>query len=129
VWSPPRLRVDDRTIAPGTVAARYAVTFPAVDGGREVRAVAPGDRIRGPGGTRRVVDVLREAGMPRAIRSCWPLVRRLGDDPRVVWIPGVAVDGELHAAGRRRPGIAVHARSSSVATTGRGEGLAARPRG
>jgi tRNA(Ile)-lysidine synthase len=108
VWVPPPHRVPSGRIAPGTVAGRYDVTLPGEGAGLVVRATAPGDRIRGSGGTRRVVEVLREAGMPRAIRSRWPIVVERGSGGRVVWIPGVAADAERLAAGRRQPGLAIH---------------------
>jgi tRNA(Ile)-lysidine synthase len=109
MWAPPRHRIDPARTAPGTVGARYGVTLSDAGEGFEVRAAAPGDRIRGPGGTRRVVDVFRDAGMPREIRSRWPLVWQVAGDERLVWIPGIAVDAELLAAGRREPAVAIQA--------------------
>lgn len=109
VWAPPRHRVAAGRNAPGTDADRYAVTLPGGGGGLVVRAIVAGDRIRGPGGTRRVVDVLRDAGMPRAIRARWPVVEELGGRGRVVWIPGVAVDAERSVAGRLEPALAIQA--------------------
>jgi tRNA(Ile)-lysidine synthase len=111
-WSPPRHRVDLRRTAPGTVGVRYALVLPASATGLCVRASQPGDRIRGPGGTRRIAEVLRDTGMPRAIRAGWPLVCRTGDEEGIVWVPGVAVDVDLAAAGRRDPGIALQATPS-----------------
>ena len=112
VWVPPRHRVPAARTAPGTDGARYDVTLPGEVSGLTVRAVAPGDRIRGPGGTRRVADVLRDAGMPRAIRARWPIVEEAGAAARVVWIPGVAVDAERATAGRREPGLVIQVRPS-----------------
>jgi tRNA(Ile)-lysidine synthase len=109
IWAPPRHRIDPGRTAPGTVGTRYSVTLADAGPGFEVRAAVPGDRIRGPGGTRRVVDVFRDAGMPREIRSRWPLVWQVARDERLVWIPGIAVDAELSAAGRREPALAIQA--------------------
>lgn len=110
--APPRDPVDVRRIAPGTVDTRFAVILPGCVTSLQVRASRPGDRIRAAGGTRRVVDVLRDAGMPRAIRARWPLVCEVGADARIVWIPGVAVDAERLAAGRREPAMALQASPS-----------------
>jgi tRNA(Ile)-lysidine synthase len=53
-----------------------------------VRAREDGDRIRLPGGTKKVKKLLLEARIPRMERSAVPLVvDALG---RVLWIPGVA---------------------------------------
>jgi len=112
VWVPPRHRVPAGRTAPGTDGTRYDVALPGEVGGLTVRAMVPGDRIRGPGGTRRVADVLRDAGMPRAIRARWPIVEEAGAAARVVWIPGVAVDAERSTAGRREPGLVIQVRPS-----------------
>jgi tRNA(Ile)-lysidine synthase len=47
-----------------------------------------GDRIRLPGGTKKVKKLLLEARIPRAERSRVPLV--VDADGDVLWIPGVA---------------------------------------
>jgi tRNA(Ile)-lysidine synthase len=61
-----------------------------------LRAPRPGDRIRLRGGTRRVADVLAEAGVPREERAARRLLAR---DGRVVWIDGIEVaDGIDEAA-------------------------------
>lgn len=105
-WTPPQHPVDTRVTAPGTLSERYAVVLPEPVAGLEVRSLVAGDRIRGPAGTRRAAEVLRDAGMPRAVRTRWPAVVCEG---RLVWIPGVAVDANLSAAGRRAPALAVQA--------------------
>jgi tRNA(Ile)-lysidine synthase len=53
-----------------------------------VRARAAGDRIRLPGGTKKVKKLLLEARIPRAERPRVPLV--VDADGDVLWIPGVA---------------------------------------
>lgn len=58
------------------------------DGPWMLRRPRPGDRIRLRGGTRRVADVLAEAGIPREERAERRLLAR---DGQVVWIDGVEV--------------------------------------
>jgi tRNA(Ile)-lysidine synthase len=53
-----------------------------------VRAPRPGDRIRLPGGSRKVSDVLGDARIPRALRCRLAVVA--ARDGAVLWIPGVA---------------------------------------
>jgi len=61
-----------------------------------VRAREDGDRIRLPGGTKKVKKLLLEARIPRMERSAVPLVvDALGD---VLWIPGVARAARAGAA-------------------------------
>lgn len=55
-----------------------------------VRAARPGDRIRIPGGSKRVTDALAEARIPAHRRTGWPVVAAEGE---VVWIPGVRRGG------------------------------------
>lgn len=54
-----------------------------------IRSPRPGDRVRpyGLGGSRKVADVLAEAGIPAPRRGYWPLV--VDAEDRVVWIPRV----------------------------------------
>jgi tRNA(Ile)-lysidine synthase len=62
-----------------------------------VRAREDGDRIRLPGGTKKVKKLLLEARIPRMERSAVPLVvDALG---RVLWIPGVARAERADSAG------------------------------
>ncbi|MEX2502195.1 MAG: tRNA lysidine(34) synthetase TilS [Trueperaceae bacterium] len=62
------------------------------DGRWRLRAPRAGDRIRLPGGTRTVADVLTDAQVPREERSERTV---LADGSRVVWIEGVAVEDGL----------------------------------
>ena len=62
----------------------------------EVRTRREGDRIRTPAGTRLLGDVLREAGVPRALRDLLPVVT--GVDGRPLWVPGVVVDRDARPA-------------------------------
>ena len=50
-----------------------------------VRARRPGDRMRLPGGTRKLQDILVDAKVPRAVRDALPVVCLEG---RPVWLPG-----------------------------------------
>lgn len=52
-----------------------------------VRKFAPGTRIQpfGSTGTKRITDLLGEAGIPRRSRSSWPVVT---DAAQVIWVPG-----------------------------------------
>ncbi len=70
-----------------------------------VRAAAPGDRIGMGSGTKPVVDALAEAGVPRELRRCWPVVVEADS---VVWIPMIRKDPGF-AAGRDGY-LSVHAR-------------------
>jgi tRNA(Ile)-lysidine synthase len=102
VWSPPPVPAARRVHVPGIDPAHTTATLPDLGRALTVRCLRPGDRLRATGGRRRVVELLRAAGVPRAVRRRWPLV--VFDDT-VVWVPGVALDDELARAGRSRPGI------------------------
>ncbi len=102
VWSPPAVPAARRVAVPGIDPTLTTVTLPALDAGLTVRCLRAGDRLRTAGGRRRVVELLRTAGVPRAVRRRWPLVVL---DDVVVWVPGVAVDAELARAGRGQPGL------------------------
>ncbi|MEX2420515.1 MAG: tRNA lysidine(34) synthetase TilS, partial [Actinomycetota bacterium] len=109
LWVPPEARIDPLAAAPGTIARHYGVLLPALTG-LVVRHIAAGDRIATGVGNRRVVEVLRDAGVPRAVRRRWPLVTSpIGEVDRVVWIPGIAVDAGLAAVGRVAPALALRA--------------------
>jgi tRNA(Ile)-lysidine synthase len=60
-----------------------------------LRAPRPGDRIRLPGGERKVADVLSDAKVPREQRG---ELQVLAADGEVVWIEGVAVAAGLDEA-------------------------------
>jgi tRNA(Ile)-lysidine synthetase-like protein len=68
----------------------------AQDGPFLVRARRDGDRVRTPGGTRTLADVIAEAGVPRAVRELLPVVVRASDD-EVLWVPGIVVDEDVRA--------------------------------
>jgi tRNA(Ile)-lysidine synthase len=120
VWRPPRVRVPAAVVPPGGHAARASVVLPDGLGPLRLRARHAGDRLRTAVGTARLADVLIDAGVPRAVRDRWPLV--VADD-RLVWVPGVAVDAELAAAGRRDPGLQlVLGHGGRRATSGRWAG-------
>ncbi len=70
--------------------ARFAVfDLEELVGPLHVRATGIGLRITpyGSGGTRKVRDVLADAGIPRYQRANWPVV--LDANGRVLWLPGV----------------------------------------
>jgi tRNA(Ile)-lysidine synthase len=60
-----------------------ALRFPLV-----VRSRLPGDRIRLPGGTKKVKKVLLESRIPPSERRCVPLV--VDAEGQVLWIPGLS---------------------------------------
>jgi len=78
-------------MVPGLVPERMAVRLGAT-GPFVVRARRAGDRIRTPGGTRLLADIMSEAGVPRALRDQLPIVA-IGDEAQeVLWVPGLVVD-------------------------------------
>lgn len=113
-WTPPVPDPADLAVLPGgTVVAgdrrrgrpateRMHLALPADLGPVRLRHRRPGDRCRTAVGTRRVADLLVDAKVPRPVRARWPVVVA-GD--RVVWIPGVAVDADVLAAGRADPAV------------------------
>jgi len=70
-----------------------ALTFPL-----RVRGWAPGDRVRLPGGTRKLKRLFRDSGIPVGERNRIPLLVAASGD--VLWVMGVAVSD------RARPGEA-----------------------
>lgn len=105
VWSPPAVSVPAEVVPPGGQVTRASVLLPSGFDDLEVRAPLPGDRIRSGGGTRRLVDVFRDAGVPRALRSRWPVVTV---DGWIVWLPGIEADVDVLAAGRADPATQLH---------------------
>lgn len=105
-WRPPELPVDESGLPPGGRPDLGRLTLGAIGGRPEqrhrlvLRSRRPGDRIGSNVGTRKLQDVLVDAGVPRVVRDLVPLVV-LGD--RIVWVPGVAYDDEVAAAGREQP--------------------------
>lgn len=105
VWMPPTPRIEAAAVLPGADASRCWVALPGSLGPLQVTVPVPGDRITTDAGTRRVVEIFREAGVPRALRARWPIVRT---STQVVWIPGLAVDAHVAAAGRAAAAMALH---------------------
>lgn len=81
-------------LPPGLVSDRLRVELRGA-GPLQVRTRRDGDRVRTPGGTRSLSDVMAEAGVPRALRGLLPVV--VGEDDRVGWVPGLVVDEEVRA--------------------------------
>ncbi|MEX1177111.1 MAG: tRNA lysidine(34) synthetase TilS [Nitriliruptor sp.] len=101
-WTPPSPADAALAPPPGGWVRRCVLTLPAGLGELRLRHREPGDRLHTEVGTKRVADVLVDACVPRPVRDRWPLL--VGGD-RVLWIPGVAVDAEVHAAGRASPAL------------------------
>lgn len=105
-WRPPEIPVDESSLPPGARPDLGKLTLGEIGGRPEhrhrlvVRSRRPGDRIASNVGSRKLQDVLVDAGVPRVVRDLVPIIV-LGD--RIVWIPGVAYDDEVAAAGRERP--------------------------
>jgi len=72
--------------APRPVGRYHALLAPSE--GLEVRAARPGETLAIRDGTKRVVDVLREGGVPSRLRPRWPVLVAGG---RMVWVVGVRV--------------------------------------
>jgi tRNA(Ile)-lysidine synthase len=91
--------VDVGRLLPGMRTERLSVEL-AEDGPFLVRTRRDGDRIRTPGGTRTLADVIAEVGVPRAVRALLPIVVHAADDT-VRWVPGIVVDEQARAQGGR----------------------------
>ena len=81
---------------PGLEPSRLAVRL-AAPGPFRVRARRPGDRLRTPGGTRRLGDELADAGVPAALRDLLPVVVAADDPAAPLWVPGVVVAEPVRA--------------------------------
>lgn len=101
-WRPPAVRVDGGLLPPGADPALAAVVTGELPPGMCVRPRRRGDRIRTSAGTRKLQDVLVDAGVPRVLRDAVPVV---ASADRVLWIPGVAVAEDIVEAGRSRPAV------------------------
>lgn len=103
-WVPPEVEVASGLVPPGGRRRLGAVVLGGLGArGRErlvVRSRRPGDRIRRSAGSRKVQDVLVDAGVPRLVRDLVPIVA-LGE--QVLWVPGIAVDAAAVAAGVTDP--------------------------
>lgn len=109
-WVPPQVRVSEALMPPGARAEHATVVLGGLGDDREglvVRTRRPGDRIHLRVGTRKLQDVMVDAGLPRPVRSLLPLVC-LGD--RILWVPGLAVDVEAQDAGQVRADLQIHVR-------------------
>lgn len=108
-WVPPRADVPVGAVPPGGDPDLGEIVLGREVAHRdlEVRARRRGDRVVTHGGTRKLQDVLVDAGVPRALRDAVPLVV-CGE--RIVWIPGIAADADALDDGRDRPylHLAVH---------------------
>jgi len=90
-------------LPPGLVAERLQVQL-VEPGALRVRTRRDGDRVRTPGGTRSLSDVMAEAGVPRALRDLLPVV--VGEDDGVRWVPGLVVEESVRPDPRSAPGVA-----------------------
>ncbi len=108
-WMPSPVAPERLAVPTGARRDRCTLLLPAVSGALHLRPVAAGDRVRTTLGNRRVSAVLRDAHLPRILRSRWPVL--VSTDPpgdqRVVWVPGFAVDAALALEGRRDPQLAL----------------------
>jgi tRNA(Ile)-lysidine synthase len=102
-WTPRRPSRAEVVAPPGGWHDRAHLALPGDAGPWRLRHRRPGDRIHTRVGTAKVADVLVDAGVPYAVRARWPLL--VDADDRVVWVPGVAVDRDVLAAGRAEPGV------------------------
>ncbi|MDX1659620.1 MAG: tRNA lysidine(34) synthetase TilS [Nitriliruptorales bacterium] len=120
-WRPPELPVDTDALPPGSRPDLGRLTLGDLGGGQQHRLVLrsrrPGDRISVGVGTSKLQDVMVDAGVPRAVRELVPVLV-LGD--RVVWVPGIAHDQEVAAAGREEPRL--HLVVSAAAAPGTSAG-------
>lgn len=78
-------------LPPGLAPGRLEVVL-LTTGALGLRTRRDGDRVRTPGGTRSLSDLLSEAGVPRALRDLLPVI--VDASGRVLWVPGVAVDAD-----------------------------------
>jgi tRNA(Ile)-lysidine synthase len=111
-WAPPTVEVDASLLPPGAHPDRATLALPDGLGPLRLRHRRPGDRLALPAGGRRLKDVLIDTGVPRPVREVWPVV--VADDDRLVWVPGVAADRDVLAAGRRRPAALLALRGLSA---------------
>ena len=109
-WTPPDVTVPEHLLPPGAQPDRAQVVLGGIGPLRErlqVRTRLPGDRIALRVGTRKLQDVMVDAGLPRPLRGRMPIVC-LAD--RILWVPGLAVDVDAHDAGQVRPDLHLQVR-------------------
>lgn len=111
-WTPPRLSVDAAAVPPGGDPGAAVVVVGRLPSGPVVRPRRPGDRVVTRGGTRKLQDVLVDAGVPRALRDHLPVVAA---GERVLWVPGVVVDEDLLRSGRGAPAAVLAVRLADAA--------------
>lgn len=105
-WEPPEVDVDPSLVPPGGHADRGSIVLGSIGGAPEqidrlvVRSRRPGDRVCTPAGTKKLQDVLVDAGVPRLLRDLIPVVAL---DDKVLWVPGITADAEAVEAGRDEP--------------------------
>lgn len=110
-WEPPEVEVDPVLVPPGGRADRGSIVLGAIGGSPSafgrlvVRSRRPGDRVTTSGGTRKLQDVLVDAGVPRLLRDLIPVVAL---DDQVLWVPGITADAEAIEAGRDDPMLLLH---------------------
>jgi tRNA(Ile)-lysidine synthetase-like protein len=83
-------------LPPGLHAPRMSVRVVGT-GDLSVRTRQDGDRVRTPGGTRTLADVMSDASIPRGIRGLLPVVVDATD--QVVWVPGLVVSEAWRTVG------------------------------
>lgn len=103
-WTPPQLEPDPAALPPGSDPALGVVVVGRMPVQPVLRPRRPGDRVVTTGGTRKLQDVLVDAGVPRAVRDLVPV---LAAGERVLWVPGVVVDADLEERGRTAPRAAM----------------------
>jgi tRNA(Ile)-lysidine synthase len=106
-WTPPEQEPDPAALPPGSDPALGAVVVGAMPPEPVLRPRRPGDRVVTTGGTRKLQDVMVDAGVPRAVRDLVPV---LAAGEHVLWVPGIAIDADLQAAGTTAPRAALVAR-------------------
>jgi tRNA(Ile)-lysidine synthase len=101
------VRVAAAIPSPLPIGRRHAVLAVAEE--LVVRGALPGDTLPVRGAHKRVVDVLREAGVPARLRPRWPVVL---SDGRMAWVVGARVaDAAGAGAG---PVLVLTARDATV---------------
>ena len=92
-------------VVPGARDDRQSLRLPADVGDLSIRTARHGDRIATDGGTRKLSDVVADAGVPRVVRPLLPVVTAAD---RVIWVPGLAADRDVLHEGRSQPGAVLH---------------------
>ncbi|MCC5949087.1 MAG: tRNA lysidine(34) synthetase TilS [Nitriliruptoraceae bacterium] len=99
-WTPPPIEEATDLRLPGLGADWRTLVLPTSGDVLHVRTPRAGDVLRTAAGTKRLVALFRDAGVPRALRSRWPVV---ASEAGCVWVPGVAADVAVAARGRASP--------------------------